>query len=65
MVLPDREANWRPIQEMVLEKIKEIFRIHDEEEEEQKALPKRTYEQVRVIFNKTVSLILQNLPKDD
>ena len=52
MVLPDREANWKPIQEMVLGKIKEIFRIHDEEE--QKALPKRTYEQVKAIFKQSI-----------
>jgi hypothetical protein len=49
MVLPDKEANWRPIQESVLQKIKDIFLIKDEEEEH-KALPKRTYDQVKAVF---------------
>jgi hypothetical protein len=57
MVLPDKGSDWRPIQELVLAKIQSIFRIHDEEEE-QKALPKRSFEQVKAIFNQSISVIL-------
>ena len=64
MVLPDKGANWRPIQEAVFGKIKDIFEIH-EEQEEHKALSKRTFEQVKAIFNHCILLIFQNLPKDD
>ena len=64
MVLPDKDANWRPIQESVFQKIKDIFLIYNEEEE-QKVLPKRTYAQVKAIFKDTISILLQNLPEDD
>ena len=64
MVFPDKEANWRPIQESVFEKIKDIFMKY-EEEEEQKALPMRTYAQVKATFKETISILLQSLPEDD
>ncbi len=64
MVLRDKEANWRPIQESVFQKIKGIFMIYDEEEE-QKAQPIRTYAQVKATFKETISILLQSLPEDD
>ena len=64
MVLPDREADWRPVQELVFGRIKEIFQTNDEEEE-QKTPPKRTYEQVKALFKQSISIMLKNLPNDD
>ena len=64
MVLPDREADWRPIQESVFAKIKNIFETLDEEEE-QKAPSKKTYDQVKACFKQSMSIMLQNLFEDD
>ncbi len=64
MVLPDREADWKPVQELVFGRIKEIFQTNDEEEE-QKAPKKRTYEQVKALFKISISIMLKNLPKND
>ena len=63
MVLPDREADWRPIQESVFGKIKNIFRAQDEDEE-QKAPPRRTYEQVKTCFKQSMSIMIENLLED-
>ena len=64
MVLPDREADWRLIQESVFGKIKDIFRAEDEDEE-QKAPSKRTYEQVKACFKQSMSFMIQNLLIDE
>ena len=64
MVLPDRKADWRPVQEAVFEKIKEIFRTYDEEEQKE-APQKRTYEQIKACFKHCVKYIIKNIPDDD
>ena len=65
MVLPDKDQNWRPVQEAVFEKIRDVFRIQEDEEEEQKASKIKTYEQVKATFKRITEIIRQNLPKDD
>ena len=45
-------------------KMKEIFRIYDEEEE-QKAPLKMKYDQVKACFEQSMSIMLQNLLEGD
>ena len=64
MVLPGIEADWKPIQDSVFTKIKEIFTKYDEKEE-QKAPTNRTYEQVKASFIQTIQYLLKNLLEND
>ncbi len=57
MVLPERDADWRPIQESVFAKIRDIFMTYDEEEE-QKAYPKLTYDQMKNNFKQSISILV-------
>jgi hypothetical protein len=50
---------------VVFEKIREVFRIQKDEEEEQKTSKIRTYAQTKASFNQITEIILQNLLKDD